>query len=122
MTKRNLQIDLETARQWYKEGGFKQELALQAFDKNELIKYASIKQIAPYGADLTTILKLYQSVYQEGENKGKYTIVETPSGKFQGGYTKNLPGKVIGGIYFENEYLIKHITDELNNYFNETSK
>lgn len=116
--KRNIQIDLETAKQWYKEGGFKQELALQAFDKYELMEFVSINQIAPYGANLMTVLKLYQSVYQEGENKGKYTIVETPSGKFQGGCTTNLPGKIIGGIYFENEHLVKHIVDELNEYFN----
>ena len=116
--KRNIQIDLEIAKQWYKEGGFKQELALQAFDKYELMEFVSINQIAPYGANLMTVLKLYQSVYQRGENEGKYTIVETPSGKFQGGYTKNLPGKIIGGIYFENEHLVKHIVDELNNYFN----
>lgn len=115
--KRSIQIDLETAKKWYKEGGFKQELALQVFDECELMEFASIKQVAPYNANLMTILKLYQSVYQKGENKGKYTIVETPSGKFQGGSTTNLPGKIVGGIYFENEHLVKHIVDELNNYF-----
>ena len=36
MEKRNIQIDINTARKWYKIGGFYKDLALQAFNMNEL--------------------------------------------------------------------------------------
>ena len=39
MKKRNIQIDIDTARNWYlSKDSFKQELALQAFSKEELEK------------------------------------------------------------------------------------
>lgn len=37
METRNIQIDLNTARMWYKQGGQLKELALQAFSADELI-------------------------------------------------------------------------------------
>lgn len=36
MEKRNIQIDLTTAREWYKQGGDLRKVALQAFTENEL--------------------------------------------------------------------------------------
>lgn len=36
MEKRNIQIDLTTAREWYKQGGDLKKIALQAFSKEEL--------------------------------------------------------------------------------------
>lgn len=35
-TKRNIQIDLTTAKEWYKQGGDLRKIALQAFSKEEL--------------------------------------------------------------------------------------
>lgn len=35
-TKRNIQIDLTTAKEWYKQGGNLKEIALQAFSEKEL--------------------------------------------------------------------------------------
>lgn len=41
MSKRNIKVSLEQAREWYKEGGKLRELALQVFSKEELMKKQS---------------------------------------------------------------------------------
>ena len=137
---KNIKISLEIAKQWYKEGGFKRELVLQAFDKYELEPIISVNLVLcelvkdnlkantssflkanTSSFTIIDILKFYQHKYQNNL-EGDYLIIQKPNGKFEAGCSKNIPGKVIGGIYFKSEYLAKQIEEQLNNYFNETSK
>lgn len=129
---KNIKISLEIAKQWYKEGGFKRELVLQAFDKYELEPIISVNLVLyelvkdnlkanTLSFTIIDILKFYQHKYQNNL-EGDYLIIQKPNGKFEAGCSKNIPGKVIGGIYFKSEYLAKQIEEQLNNYFNETSK
>lgn len=61
METRNIQIDLTTARTWYKQGGNLKELALQAFSENELItqlpaSYSEYLKVAKIKANWKTTI------------------------------------------------------------------
>jgi hypothetical protein len=64
MEKRNIQIDLTTAKEWYKQGGDLRKVALQAFTENELNAFPKSWEeyckINPYlNTDKETIISVY---------------------------------------------------------------
>ena len=97
MEKRNVQIDLDTARKWYlSRDSFKQELALQAFTKEELEKPKlpksweeyyfkdkgeSLNQLFKYDLYKFNMLLVLRDVYRQGwkpdwnESSTKYVII-----------------------------------------------
>lgn len=70
MSKRNIKVSLEQAREWYKEGGKLRELALQAFSKQELMP----KQCKPRNWDEFVDFKR-----QQGELGGKGVDIPMPT-------------------------------------------
>ena len=109
-----------------------QAISSEAFDKYELEPIISVNLVLyelvkdnlkanTLSFTIIDILKFYQHKYQNNL-EGDYLIIQKPNGKFEAGCSKSIPGKIIGGIYFKSEYLAKQIEEQLNNYFNETSK
>ena len=99
MEKRNIQIDLDTARKWYKDGGFYKDLALQAFNMNELeelelpksweeyenVLFSGVAQLNldKYESNISILQKLLvlRDVYRQGwkpdwknEDEGKWSV------------------------------------------------
>ena len=70
MSKRNIKVSLEQAREWYKEGGKLRELALQVFSKEELIP----KQCKPRNWNEFVNFKR-----QQGELVGKSVDIPMPT-------------------------------------------
>lgn len=73
MEKRNIQISLEEAREWYNSGdSFKRELALKAYNKNELYidAYSNILTLLKYEDKINSINKA--RIYDKLLNIAKY--------------------------------------------------
>ena len=142
MEKRNIQISLEEAREWYNSGdSFKRELALKAYNKNELYidTYSNILALlrnevitnsankAEVYKKLLNIAKYYNSIYPiEKDSKTHlpiyYTITAenkwTSFNKYKSLYLNKSTNTSEYEITFNSEEAAKKAIDILGNELN----
>ena len=73
MEKRNIQISLEEAREWYNSGdSFKKELALKAYNKSELLKVNYFTILASLKEEVIANSREKAGIYRKLLNISKY--------------------------------------------------